>query len=416
VSGPDRARLGAAALLERITQDRVMLTEATDILESLPPQDRARAQRLALTTLRQLPRIDAVLGRFLKKPPPPQVRAVIQIAAAEMLVLDTPSHGAVDAAVSGLKSDRRMVKFAGLANAVLRKVDGPGRQVWASLRPPRLPKWLRGRLMSAYGSDAVSAMEAVFATEPPLDLTIKGAQPVLPDAEELPTGSVRLHRAGQITALPGFEEGAWWVQDAAAAMPARVLGDVRGKRVLDLCAAPGGKTMQLAAAGAQVTALDVSHDRLKRLRANLTRTGLVADVVAADAFDWTPDAPFDAILLDAPCSATGTLRRHPELPMVRDGKAVAQLAKLQTALLDRALEWLKPGGDLVYCTCSLLPEEGEAQITDRPGISSLPIDPVALGGEAHWVTKEGHLRLRPDFWADRGGMDGFFIAHLRKDA
>nr|WP_246413693.1 transcription antitermination factor NusB [Rubricella aquisinus] len=408
--------MGAAALLERITQERVMLTEATDILESLAPQDRARAQRLALTALRQLPRIDAVLARFLKKPPPPQVRAVIQIATAEMLVLDTPAHGAVDAAVSGLKADKRMMKFAGLTNAVLRKVDGPGREVWAGLKPPRLPKWLRGRLMSAYGSDAVAAMEAVFASEPPLDLTPKGPMPDMDGAIPLPTGTIRLPRAGQVTALPGFEEGAWWVQDAAAALPVRVLGDVAGKHVLDLCAAPGGKTMQLAAAGARVTALDISNARLKRLRANLERTGLGAGIIAADAFEWTPDAPFDAIMLDAPCSATGTIRRHPELPLVRDSKAVAQLAKLQAALLDRALAWLKPGGDLIYCTCSLLPEEGEAQITPRSGITSLAIDPIALGGEPHWTTKDGHLRLRPDFWADRGGMDGFFIAHLRKDA
>lgn len=420
MSRPDPARNGAAELLTRICEARVMLTDATDILESLPPQERARAQRLALTALRQLPRIDAVLNRFLQKAPPLYVRATLQIATAEMLVLDTPAHGAVDAAVGALRHDKRGAKFAGLANAVLRKVDGQGRDIWSNLKPPRLPKWLRGRMMSAYGSDAVTAMEAVFATEPPLDLTIKSEMPDITGAIQMSTGSIRLNRAGQVTTLPGFEDGAWWVQDAAAALPARVLGDVNGLNVLDLCAAPGGKTMQLAAAGANVTALDISGPRLRRLNANLSRTGLTATTITADAFNWAPDGLFDAILIDAPCSATGTLRRHPELPMVRDGKAVTSLAKLQSDLLDRAATWLKPGGTMVYCTCSLLPEEGEAQIVpflDRtPGFSLTPIDPTQLGGDANWATKSGTLRLRPDYWADQGGMDGFFIAKLHRSA
>jgi len=221
----------------------------------------------------------------------------------------------------------------------------------------------------------------------------------------------------QVSALPGFEEGAWWVQDAAAALPARILAPREGERIADLCAAPGGKTMQLAAAGAQVTALDISKPRLKRLEENLARTGLTAEIVAADLLTWQPE-PFDAILLDAPCSATGTIRRHPDLPFAKSGKEIKPLFALQAQMLDHALGLLKPGGRLVFCTCSLLPEEGEDQlraVLERRG--DIAVDRQALdrpGIEDEWRDELGGLRLRPDFWADRGGMDGFYIFALRK--
>jgi 16S rRNA (cytosine967-C5)-methyltransferase len=279
-----------------------------------------------------------------------------------------------------------------------------------------MPRWLRQPLVHAYGREAVTAIEAVQSVAPPLDITPRGT--VLPEGEALPTGSIRLRDAGQVSALAGYDSGDWWVQDAAAALAARLLAVKAGERVLDLCAAPGGKTLQLAAAGAEVTALDISEPRMARVAENLARTGLSAQLVVADALHWTPDAPFDAILLDAPCSATGTIRRHPELPFLKDGSEIAGLTALQSALIDRALGFLKPQGRLVFCTCSLLPEEGEAQLSAalarHPDLQVLP--PEIAGIDPAWVTEGGGLRLRPDYWAEKGGMDGFFMVTLRKGA
>jgi 16S rRNA (cytosine967-C5)-methyltransferase len=234
----------------------------------------------------------------------------------------------------------------------------------------------------------------------------------------LPTGSLRLARPGQISALPGFAEGAWWVQDAAAALPARMLGEVAGREVLDLCAAPGGKTLQLAAAGARVTALDASEPRLGRLRENLARTGLGAEIVVADALAWQPGRQFDAILVDAPCSATGTIRRHPDLPHIRRPTDLAALTELQARLLARAWHWLAPGGRIVFCTCSLLPAEGEDQVARflaaHADASVVRPDPTALGIAPGWIDAAGGLRLRPDYWPERGGMDGFHATALTK--
>jgi 16S rRNA (cytosine967-C5)-methyltransferase len=237
---------------------------------------------------------------------------------------------------------------------------------------------------------------------------------VVPEGTVLANGSVRLQAPGQLTGLPGYAAGDWWVQDTAAAMAVPLLAPIAGARILDLCAAPGGKTMQLAAAGAAVTAVDMSGPRMARVAENLARTGLRAQLVVEDALQWTPDAGFDAILLDAPCSATGTIRRHPELPFVKDGSELAGLVALQAQLLDRALGWLRPGGRLVYCTCSLLPDEGEAQLAAalarHPG---LRVERPTMGWvEPAWITPDGALRLRPDYW---GGMDGFFLARLVRD-
>ena len=268
--------------------------------------------------------------------------------------------------------------------------------------------------MHAYGRDAVSAIEVVQAKAPPLDITPRGA--ALPEGTVLPTGSIRLAEPGQVSSLPGYAAGDWWVQDAAAALAAPLLAVKPGEKVLDMCAAPGGKTLQLAAAGAQVTALDLSAPRMEKLRENLTRTRLQAKLVVTDALHWQPEQLFDAVLLDAPCSATGTIRRHPELPFLKDGSELADLTALQVALFDRALMFLKPGGRLVFCTCSLLPDEGEAQLqaallrhpdltVQRPDLAG--IDPA-------WITAAGGLRLRPDYWADLGGMDGFFMVKVSR--
>jgi 16S rRNA (cytosine967-C5)-methyltransferase len=278
----------------------------------------------------------------------------------------------------------------------------------------RLPRGLRQPLVHQYGRDAVNAMEAVQATAPPIDLTLLPGRSAPEGGEALPTGSVRMTGAGQVSTLAGYEAGDWWVQDAAAALAVPLLGVTPGQRVLDLCAAPGGKTMQLAAAGAEVTALDISGPRMARVAQNLARTGLKATLVVGDAMAWQPDAPFDAILLDAPCSASGTLRRHPDLPFVKDGSDVTELVALQAALLDRALGWLKPGGKLVFVTCSLLAAEGEDQLTEvlarHPGLRVVPAQMAGIDPE--WVTPMGALRLRPDFWAEKGGMDGFFMVCL----
>ena len=257
-------------------------------------------------------------------------------------------------------------------------------------------------------------LQALF---PPLDITLRDGAEAPEGAVALPTGSLRMSGAGQVSGLRGYAAGGWWVQDAAAALPVRVLAPQPGERILDMCAAPGGKTLQLAAAGAGVTALDLSGPRLARLRENLARTRLRAEVIQGDATRWCGPAPFDAVLLDAPCSATGTIRRHPDLPFVRDGAEIGGLIALQAAMIDAALRLLRPGGRLVFCTCSLLPDEGEAQLdaalARHPGLTVEPPRGVP-GLEQGWLTPAGALRLRPDFWADRGGIDGFFIARLRK--
>jgi 16S rRNA (cytosine967-C5)-methyltransferase len=402
-----QARQGALALLMGVLGERLMLSELGDRLARLAPADRARAQRLATEVLRQVEPIDRLLQGFVKREPALEVLNILRLAASE-LAGGAAAHGVVNAAVDLARQERRAVGAAGMINAVLRKVPAG-----VTLPGPvqKMPRWLRQPLVHAWGREAVAAFEAVQAKAPPLDLTVR-AGVVAPQGEVMATGAVRLAQPGQVTGLPGYAEGGWWVQDAAAAMAVPMLGDVAGQRVLDLCAAPGGKTLQLAAAGARVMALDISEPRLGRLRENLARTGLQAEVLAADALAWQPEAPFDAILLDAPCSATGTIRRHPDLIFVKDGTEVPGLVALQARLFDRALSWLKPGGRLVFCTCSLLREEGEEQLAGallrHPGLRVLP--PEGRGIAADWVTPEGGLRLRPDYWAEQGGMDGFFMA------
>ena len=329
------------------------------------------------------------------------------------------AHGVVNAMVGITGADRRHAQLKGLVNAVLRKIAAEGPRTWPLLRVPRLPKWLRGPLVEAWGPEAVAAMEAAHFAGAPLDLTPRpGAGADLPGATLLPTGSLRLANPGQISTLPGYAEGLWWVQDAAAAIPAKVLAPQSGERILDLCAAPGGKTLQLAAAGAEVVALDISEARLGRLRENLARTGLAAEIVACDALDH--QGLYDAVLLDAPCSATGTIRRHPDLPHAKDGSEFAGLIELQSQLLAHAWTLVKPGGRLVYCTCSLLPDEGEVQVeTALAAHPDMTVDRAALdlpGIDPAWIAPEGGLRLRPDYWPDLGGMDGFYVACLRKAA
>ncbi|RYH09661.1 RsmB/NOP family class I SAM-dependent RNA methyltransferase [Tropicimonas sp. IMCC6043] len=409
----------ALDLLQGVWEERMLLAEleAHPHFAEAPPEVQARAGRLARTTLRLAGRADAAMKPFLQRNPRAGIRALMRLAIVEMFSENEAAHGVVNAAVSIAR--REQVKAAPMVNAVLRRVAESGRESWDKAPPQRLPNWLRGRLGAAYGNARVARMEAAFEATPPVDLEPKAPGASLPEGDILPTGSLRLARAGQISALPGYQTGDWWVQDAAAALPARLLAARPGERVLDLCAAPGGKTLQLAAAGAQVTALDVSETRLARLRENLDRTGLRAEVVAADALEWTPKASFDAILLDAPCSATGTIRRHPDLPFAKDPAGIKPLVALQSQLIDRSVEMLAPGGRLVFCTCSLLPEEGEAQyaaaLERHTGLAPDASALAALDGlDPDWRAGPAALRTTPEMWPERGGLDGFFIAALSK--
>jgi 16S rRNA (cytosine967-C5)-methyltransferase len=404
--------------MTQVTEDHLPLHtphRLDEVLQGLPPEDRARALRLATEALRWANRSDRLLGPHLRMKPEDPVLNAMRLALYEINVTGAPSHAAVNAAVSIVKKSK-----AGLVNAVLRNV-GRTETDWNALPPPMTAKWLRKRLIARYKKDAVAAMEIAHAQTPPLDITVKSDPAGWAEklgARLLPTGNLRLANAGQVSVLEGFDAGEWWVQDAGASLPALLLEAKPGERVLDLCAAPGGKTMQLINAGADVTALDISDNRVVRLRENLARVDMTAHLVVADALEWTPETPFDAILLDAPCTATGTLRRHPDLGFAKDGTELETLLPLQAALIDRALTWLKPGGRLVYCTCSLLPEEGEAQLESalkrHPDITVA--DTFPTGVDPAWKAPGGGLRLRPDFWPDQGGIDGFFTALLQKPA
>lgn len=414
------ARSAAVYLLDQVLGEGRLMSEliAGGALEALAPADRARAQRLAGDTLRGLARADRLLSKHLRKPPPLPVFNVLRAGTVE-LAQGGDAHGVVNEAVAIIGRHPRHNRLKGLINAVLRKMADEAPAKWNDLRQPGLPHWLRGPLVEAWGKGAVAAMERAHFEGAPLDLTVKS------DAEAwaarlggtvLPTGSVRLRDAGQVSALPGYDSGAWWVQDAAAALPVQVLDPQPGERVLDLCAAPGGKTMQLAARGAQVTALDISERRMARVAENLARTGLMAECVVGDALEHA--GVYDAVLLDAPCSATGTIRRHPDLPHAKDGSDFGALIELQAAMVDHALGLLAPGGRLVFCTCSLLPDEGECQVEEvllrHPGLTADRSAFDRPGIAPEWITEEAGLRLRPDYWPDLGGMDGFYVACLRK--
>lgn len=414
------ARRAAVHLLDQVLGDGRLLSEAigSGVLERLEPADRATAQRLATETLRGLERVDRILQKHLQKYPPITVRNALRIGAYE-LCTGGAAHGVVNSFVEFVSRNKRHGSMKGLVNAVLRKVAANGAEIYPTLRTPRLPKWIRGPLVEAYSHEIVAAIEEAHFAGATLDLTAKSDQGALQRATEgtlLPTGSVRLTDAGQVSILPGYKKGTWWVQDAAAAIPAMVLAAKAGESVLELCAAPGGKTMQIAASGATLRAVDNSAGRMERVAENLKRTKLEAELIVGDALDES--GQWDAILLDAPCSATGTIRRHPDLPHAKDGSEFFDLFALQSQMLDHAVHLLKPGGRLVYCTCSLLPDEGESQIEDLLARhSGLSVDRTALdieGVDPAWQTEEGGLRLRPDYWADKGGMDGFYIACIRK--
>ncbi len=425
------ARDAAVAILDDVlTRKRALddtLAEAMGPkgpLIRLEPRDRGFARAIAATTLRRLGQVDAVIDTFLDSPLPAKAgrtRQLLRAAAAELLFLGVGAHATVNAAVSLARADRNARHFAKLVNAILRRVAEQGPALRDAQDAPRLdtPDWLWDGWTSAYGEETASAIATAHLAEPPLDFSVKSDPARWAETlggTVLPTGSVRLADAGRVEDLEGFAEGAWWVQDAAAALPAKLLGNVEGQRVLDLCAAPGGKTAELAAKGARVTAVDRSAPRLKRVTENLARLGLSAEIVTADATQWRPPEPAPFVLLDAPCSATGTIRRHPDIPHLKGPGDVAKLAALQARLLTAAVEMTAPGGTLVYCTCSLEPAEGEAQIekllASGAPVARKPITADEIGGLAEAVTPAGDLRTLPSFWPDLGGMDGFFAARL----
>ena len=429
------ARRIAADILDGVLRRRIALDEqlsgraAHPGLPTLADRDRALMRRLVATVLRRLGTLRRLLGGFLDKGFPvdaPRVETILLIGAAQILWLEVPDHAAVDLSVRLAQADRRAARYAGLINAVLRRVAQNRNVIGAEAASLDTPQWLMARWSDRYGADTARAIAQADGHEPALDLTVKTE----PDSwaerlrgRVLPTGTVRTLAQGAISLLPGFREGAWWVQDAAASLPARLLGDVRGKSVADLCAAPGGKTAQLALAGARVTAIDRSPARLDRLRENLERLELRADAVAADALEWQ-GGPFDAMLLDAPCSATGTIRRHPDIPWLKSEADIAALTSLQSRLLDRAIELLKPGANLVYCVCSLEPEESENQIAALLArdsrVARVAISPREVAGHAEFLTADGDLRTLPPQLPDPdprwGGLDGFYAARLTRKA
>lgn len=421
-----RAAQAALASVLRRQQPLDEALAAAAIGLALEPRDRAFLRQLTTTTLRCLGVIDRALASRLKRPNdlPPSCLDALRLGAAQLLFLDTPAHAAVDGAVASLPSKLGSAQ-RGLVNAVLRKIAADGPRALEKIDADRatLPAWLWTRFVSAYGEEVARSAAAAMRTEPPIDITLRDEGAVdwveRLDAAILPTGSLRRASDGRIEALSGFEEGAWWIQDAAAALPARLLGPVKNMRVADLCAAPGGKTAQLISYGADVTAVDRSAARLDRLKQNMDRLGYSPRIVAADATRWRPEIPFDAILLDAPCTATGTLRRHPDVAWTKTPKDLNALTGLQDRLLRAAVEMLRPGGLLVYCTCSLLPDEGEARI-DALIASGAPVERVPIGPddccESSFITERGELRTLPGAWPEQGGLDGFFAARLRRIA
>ena len=414
-------RRAAHHLLEQIIGEGRLMAELIGggALEHLAADDRARAQRLATDALRGLDRADRMLKPYFKKAAPPEyVMNALRLGVIE-LTGGEAAHGVVNAYVEIVGRNQRTASMKGMTNAVLRRIAEEGPTAWNKRPVPLMPGWLRQPLVAAWGRPAMDAMDAAHFAGARLDLTCKGDPNRVAEAVGgvvLPTGSVRVANAGQVSEMSGFAQGEWWVQDAAAAIPVKMLKPTEGMTVLDLCAAPGGKTMQLAAAGAKVTAVDISQGRIQRVSENLARVKLTAEVIIGDAMEM--EGEYDAVLLDAPCSATGTIRRHPDLPYAKDGSEFAELIEQQAYMIDHALSLLKPGGKLVYCTCSLLPDEGEVQIEEAlERHPDLVIDKSAAniaGIDPEWTTFEGGVRLRPDFWPELGGMDGFYIAVLTK--
>jgi 16S rRNA (cytosine967-C5)-methyltransferase len=430
------ARRVAADILDGVLHKHRTLDDQLDgagahpALKTLSDRDRALMRRLVATILRRLGTLGHLLSRLLDRGIPtdaPRAQSALLIGAAQILWMDVPDHASVDLSVRLVQSDRRAAKYAGLVNAVLRRCAREGLALVEDIKAQALdvPPWLLSRWIAHYGDATARQMAIAIGHEPSLDLTVKSDPAQWASrlhGETLPTGTVRTLLQGSVTMLPGFSDGQWWVQDAAAALPVRLFGDIQGKHVADLCAAPGGKTAQLAQSGARVTAIDRSPARVARLRDNLTRLNLQAEAIVADAIEWKADGAFDGVLVDAPCTSTGTIRRHPDVAWLRQEADMAPLAVLQKRLLQKAVALLKPGGTLVYCTCSLEPEEGEraiaALLASESGMRRIAVEPNEVAGLAEIITADGDLRTLPCHLPHHdprlGGLDGFYAARLVK--
>lgn len=425
------ARRLAALVIDEVLRARVALDETFERLlpeAGLDAPDAGLARAITVTAFRRLGTIRQAIDERLERGSPRHsglFEPILTAAAAQILFLDVPDHAAVDLAVRHLHEDPRSARYVALGNALLRRLARERDAILAEAAAEPFgdtPDWLIESWCESYGEDTAAAIAMSHREEPPLDLTVK-ADPARWAAEldgiVLPTGSVRLRERQAITGLAGFEDGAWWVQDAAAALPVMLLAPKPGERIADLCAAPGGKTAQIAAAGASVTALDRSAPRLRRLKANLARLGLTAEIVTADAASWKAE-PFDAVLLDAPCSATGTIRRHPDVAWTKTAEDRDRLAALQARLLDSAAALTKPGGRLVYCTCSLEPQEGEAQVSAflerHPQFRREPVQPAEIGGLTDAIDANGDIRTLPhqlgNLSARLSGWAGFYASSL----
>ena len=414
--------IGAVLRRKRPLDDAI---EDNPAMHELSGRDRAFARLLVATVLRRLGQIDALIADCLNMPLAPRaalVQDILRLGAGQLLFLRTPPHAAVATSVD-LAQNHGFASHKGLVNAVLRRLSVEGPERVGEQDAPRLntPDWLWRSWSRTYGEPTARAIAQAHLKEAPLDLTLRCNTEVWLAALEavlLPTGTLRRAAGGALTTLPGYTEGAWWVQDAAAALPARLFGDVAGREVIDLCAAPGGKTAQLATAGARVTAVDRSARRLERLVANFGRLDLQVEAIGADALTWRPAHPVGAVLLDAPCSTTGAIRRHPDVPHLKLPDDVARLSVVQDNLLRAAIDMLEPGGTLVYCTCSLEPEEGRQRIAALQDagapVKRQRIEPDEIGAEPGWITEEGDLRTLPCHFGEYDGIDGFYCARLVK--
>ena len=425
----DLARSQALDALDRVLRGRQPLDAVLGGLEDLAGADgatQAFARRLLTTTIRRLGQIDDVIGRSLERPLPGKAhvaRNVLRLGAAQILFMEIPDHAAVDTSVRLFKHAGEG-GFAKLVNAVLRRLTREGADWITGQDAARLntPDWLWQSWSDAYGEVTCRRIAEAHLVPAPLDISVKSDPQSWAErlgGEIVAGASVRLGDHDAVSALPGFAEGEWWVQDAAARLVAGLLGDVRGKQIIDLCAAPGGKTASLINAGAQVTAVDRSKSRLTRLEANMRRLGFEAQIVAADAAKWRPEAPADAVLLDAPCSATGTLRRHPDVGWSKTEDDIAKLAATQRRLLTAASEMVKPGGQVLFATCSLQPEEGPGAIaesrSDGLSLAPAPFQGFELAGLPDALTPEGWFRSLPCHMAEQGGVDGFFACRFVRD-
>jgi 16S rRNA (cytosine967-C5)-methyltransferase len=419
------ARAAAQVILSDVLRKRRPLDATLGAIGRLAPRDAGFARAIASETLRRFGQIEALVRQFVPMAPPPHKAGstleILYAGACELMFLNVAPHAAVDAANQLALADSKARHFKPLINAVLRRISREGKQVLATQDAPRLntPDWLWVRWCDTYGENIARAIAVAHAAPAPLDLVLKDKTlAVQLGGTVLFDDIVRLSETTRVEELPGFADGAWWVQDAAGSLPARLLGDVAGKLVIDLCAAPGGKTMQLAASGAQVVAVEREADRLRRLRENLERTGLAANLICADARDFKPDTLASCVLLDAPCTATGTIRRHPELPWIKSASDVTFCEQAASEIFSAAADMVAKDGVLVFAVCSLEREEGIEQVENflrqRDDFAREAVTASELFGHEEWISAEGDLRTLPCHLADQGGMDGFFAARLRR--